>query len=138
MECPFCNINKEKTRIIKQTNDVFVCFSNPSLMKGHLLVVPKRHVEKLSELTQKERKEVFNTVIEFQDKITSKISSGCDIKQNYRPFQKQSELKVHHLHIHLQPRELEDILYKKSQIFETEIFKELSEDEIRDLSELFK
>ena len=44
-------------------------FSNPRLMEGHLLVIPKRHVEKLSELNEEERKELFDTVIEYQEKI---------------------------------------------------------------------
>jgi len=62
-------------------------------MPGHLLVVPKRHVEKLSALQEDERRELFEKVIQFQEKILSKLASGCDIKQNYRPFQKQSNLK---------------------------------------------
>ncbi|PIZ88519.1 MAG: hypothetical protein COX90_04175 [Candidatus Nealsonbacteria bacterium CG_4_10_14_0_2_um_filter_38_17] len=66
MDCPFCNINKEKTRIIKEGKNVFVVFSNPRLVKGHLLVIPKRHVVKISELNAKEKKELFDTVIEFQ------------------------------------------------------------------------
>ena len=55
------------------------------------------------------------------------MTKGCDIKQNYRPFQKQTKLKVNHLHIHLQPRELFDNLYEKSQIFEKEIFSDLED-----------
>jgi len=104
-------------------------------MPGHLLVIPKRHVEKPSELNEQERAELFETVIEFQEKILNKISSGCDIKQNYRPFQKQNRLKVNHLHFHLQPRELFDELYKKCQIFQKDIFKDLSQQE---LSEMFE
>lgn len=124
MECPFCNINKEKTRIIKETDKVLVILSNPRLVEGHLLVIPKRHVEKLSELNDDEKKELFDTVIEFQENIL-KSASGCDIRQHYRPFQKQDNLKVNHLHIHLLPREFEDELYKKCQIYEKDIFEEL-------------
>ena len=57
MECPFCNINSEKTRIVKDKEFVRVIFSNPRLMSGHLLIVPKRHVEKTSELNEEEQKE---------------------------------------------------------------------------------
>jgi diadenosine tetraphosphate (Ap4A) HIT family hydrolase len=130
MECPFCNITSERTRILKEGKFVRVIFSNPYLMRGHLLVVPKRHVEKISELNNKEREELFNLLIEFQEKILGKVSSGCDIRQNYRPFQEQNKFKVHHLHFHLQPRELFDELYKKYQIFEKDIFKDLSSEEL--------
>lgn len=136
MNCPFCAIDKEKTRIIKQGKNVLVIFSNPRLMQGHLLVIPKRHVERVSELNQEERKELFDTMIEYQEKILKNISSGCDIKQNYRPFQKQNNLKLDHLHIHLLPRQFEDELYQKSQVFEKEIFKELNQEEIDRISNL--
>jgi len=136
MNCPFCEINKEKTRIIKQGKNVFVIFSNPRLMEGHLLVIPKRHIEKLSELNEEEKKELFDTVIEYQEKILKNISPGCDIRQNYRIFQGQNNLKIDHLHIHLQPREFKDDLYKKCQIFEKDVFKQLTEEEIEKVLKL--
>jgi len=135
MDCSFCNINSEKTRILKEKKFVRVIFSNPRLMPGHLLIIPKRHVEKISELNKEEQKELFETIIEFQEKILNKIASGCDIRINYRPFQKQDNLKVNHLHVHLHPRELFDELYEKCQIFEKDVFQNLSPEE---LDKLFK
>jgi len=135
-KCPFCEINKEKTRIIKQGKHCYVCFSNPRLMPGHLLVISNRHVEKISELSKEEREELFDFIIEYQEKILDNIAEGCDIKQNYRPFQAQSGLKLDHLHIHLQPRQFEDELYKKCQILEKDIFKELTQEEINKISKL--
>lgn len=130
MICPFCEIDKEKTRIIYKGKHCLVILSNPRLMPGHLLVVPKRHVEKLSELKEVERKELFELTIKFQEEILKKIANGCDIRQNYRPFQKQTNLKIHHLHIHLQPREFKDELYSVSQTYETDLFKPLNESEL--------
>ncbi len=98
-------------------------------MPGHILVVPKRHVEQLTELRLDEKVELWSTVEEFQKRIVDHLASGCDIRQNYRPFQPQDQLKVHHLRIHLQPRELEDELYQRCQIYEKEIFQPLSENE---------
>jgi diadenosine tetraphosphate (Ap4A) HIT family hydrolase len=103
---------------------------------GHLLVIPKRHVEKLSELTEEEKNELCNTVIEFQEKILLRVSSGCDVRQNYRPFLKEGRLKVDHLHIHLIPREFKDDIFRHIQIFENNLFKELDEKEIKNF--LFK
>ncbi len=134
MKCPFCNIDEEKTRIIKDNNSCYVCFSNPKITEGHLLIIPKRHVEKLSELNKVEREDLFNLVIEYQEKILKNIAKGCDIRQNYRPFQKQDNLKVNHLHIHLQPREFEDELYEKSQIFEKNLFRRLTKEEIKKIN----
>jgi len=136
-DCPFCNIDPVKTRILDEGKYVRVIFSNPRLMPGHLLIVPKRHVEKPSDLRPEEHRELWNKVVEFQEKILTKISSGCDIRQNCRPFQKQSKVKVHHLHVHLQPRELFDKLYQKCQIFETDIFQELPTTELKKLQKIF-
>ena len=138
MNCPFCEINKEKTRIIQETKNSIVILSNPRLVSGHILVVPKKHVEKLSELDDLERRDIVDLIIKYQEKILKKVSPGCDIRQNYRPFQKQDKLKVNHLHIHLQPRELFDELYEKCQIFEKEIFKELSKEEMEKFSKMLK
>jgi len=136
MDCPFCHINEEKTRLIKNGKNIFVIFSNPGLMEGHLLVIPKRHVEKLSELSKDEKEELFNLVIEYQEKILKNIAPGCDIRQHYRPFLKQSKSKVNHLHIHLQPRKFDDELYKKCQIYHEDVFKELIEEEVNRISKL--
>jgi histidine triad (HIT) family protein len=135
-ECPFCKINKEKTRILEESEHSTVVLSNPRLMEGHCLVIPKRHIEKISELEETELNDLMNLVTKFQERILSNLSKGCDIRQNYRPFQKQDRLKVNHLHIHLQPRELFDELYERSQITEKEIFKDLTGSEIKRVSGL--
>ena len=136
MDCPFCNIDKKRNTVIKYYKNVFVIFSNPRLMEGHLLVIPKRHVEKPSELNEEEKKELFDTVIEYQEKILKNMAPGCDIRQHYRPFLKQSESKVNHLHIHLQPREFNDKLYEKCQIYHEDVFKELTKEEVDKISKL--
>jgi histidine triad (HIT) family protein len=134
--CPFCRDIEPKSRVIEETESTFTILSNPALVEGHLLIVPKRHVEKLSELNDKEKEEVFSQIIRFQEKLLRKFN-GCDIRQHYRPFQKQDKLKVDHLHIHLQPREFGDELYKKCQIFEKQLFRQLSRGELDELKKLF-
>ena len=113
---------------------VYVMLSSPRLMPGHLLIIPKRHVEQLSELTLKERGELFEITIEFQEKILGTIAAGCDLRQNFRPFQKEDGIKVNHLHIHLLPRDLYDNLYQHCQIYEKEIFKTLSAGEAKEMT----
>lgn len=134
MSCPFCNLNKEKTRIIKETKSVLVVLSNPRLMPGHLLIIPRRHIEKIAELTKSERKDILETAIEFQEKILAKVASGCDICQHFRPFIPQSNLKINHLHLHIRPRKSKDNLYKTSQRFEK--FKKLNNKEIEQYTKI--
>jgi len=110
INCPFCNIDRERTRILSMGEKVFAVLSNPRLLPGHTLVIPKRHVEKIADLMQDERKELFNTVIALQKKIIGKIATGCDMRHMYRPFASESKARVDHLQIHLLPREVNDFL----------------------------
>ncbi len=137
MECRFCDLEtKGKQKVLDVRKHCTVIFSNPRLMRGHLLIIPKRHVLNLGDLNDEEQKELFDTTIYYQDKILKNIASGCDIKQHNRPFISENDLKVDHLHIHLQPREFEDELYLKSGIFDRDFFKILSSDEVLEVTKL--
>jgi len=127
IKCRFCEINKLRTRIVGETKNTITILSNPALTNGHLLVIPKKHAGKLSELNEEERKELFDETVRWQE-ILLKTFWGCDIRQNCRLAQKEDEFKVFHLHMHLQPREFEDELYQKSQIFEKQVFKFLNQE----------
>ncbi|KKU19138.1 MAG: hypothetical protein UX77_C0005G0011 [Parcubacteria group bacterium GW2011_GWA1_47_11] len=125
-ECPFCHADERK---IKENDLAFVILSNPRKMKGHFLVVPKRHVEKPWELIDREVKAIFSLVFFVQKKVSEKLSVGCDVRQNYRPFLKQGRVKVDHVHYHIMPRDFEDELYTKIEYKEAEMFAELTPEE---------
>lgn len=61
--------------------------------------------------------------------IVSKLATGCDVRQNYRPFLPQGRVKIDHLHFHVLPRTNEDELFTVSMRFERELFKALPSDE---------
>ena len=138
INCPFCNIDEDRTRVLEERDRVRVVLSNPRLLPGHTLVIPKRHVEKIWELDDEERKDLLDAAIEYQRKIIERLSTGCDIRQNYRPFLPQSNIKVDHVHIHLIPRENEDELYQKSMQFERDMWAVLPSSEREKFTELFK
>jgi ATP adenylyltransferase len=129
--CPFCSIDEQQTVIVENKESVYVALSNPRLVRGHLLVIPRRHVEKLIELSKEEQHTLWDTVVEYQERILSTLSTGCDVRQNYHPFQQQGRLKVDHLHIHLIPREYKDQIFHITQIYETQLFKDLDGPEKR-------
>lgn len=87
MECPFCIIYSKRTRLLEEKNHVRVILSNPRIMPGHFPIIPERHVERVSEHNAEEQKELFDNIVEFQERILRNVSSGCNIRQNYRPFQ---------------------------------------------------
>ena len=135
--CPFCTTAKEEKRMLKDGQYAYVIFSNPRLMPGHLLVIPKRHVEgKLQDLSKEERDEVMDFVTEFQTKILEKLTSGCDIRQNYKPYVENSESHVNHMHFHLHPREHQDELHEKVDTYRKPLYQSLPEDEKERLFQL--
>ncbi|MDE2213464.1 MAG: HIT family protein [Patescibacteria group bacterium] len=138
MDCPFCKIVIENTeRIIRETERTFTVLSKPRLMPGHLLVIPKKHVERFSELSKEERNELFDEIALLEQKILIGLAPGCDISQHYRPFIPNSRFKVSHLHIHVRPRSLDDDLYQKVQIFERDVFQEPNQEEFEKFKKLF-
>ncbi len=124
--CPFCSLNE---RVLKENDKAILFLSNPRIMEGHFLISPKRHVEKPWELTNDEVSSIFNLVRLVQEFITENLTDGCDVRQNYRPFLKQSKLKVNHVHYHVMPRNFEDELYQKVEKHETQMFKDLGNNE---------
>lgn len=138
MNCPFCDIlTKNTERIIRESENTFVVLSNPRLVPGHLLVIPKRHVEKFGELSREERSELFYEAVKLEEIILEKLASGCDLSQHYRPFITQDRLKINHLHIHLRPREFKDELYEKVLKHEVDVFTELREGEDKKYKDMF-
>jgi histidine triad (HIT) family protein len=128
-DCPFCDTSTNN-RVFSESKLVKVIFSNPRLVEGHLLVIPKRHIEEPWELDKQERDEVFHFINSLQKKISQTLGTGCDVRQNYRPFIIQGKLKIDHVHYHLIPRKFEDELYEKSQIYEKDIFGDLPNSEV--------
>ena len=116
--------------MLKQGQYAYVIFSNPRLMPGHLLVIPKRHVEgRLQDLSNKERDEVMDFLGEFQTKILGKLASGCDIRQNHKPYVENSGTHVNHMHFHLHPRQYQDEFHEKADIQRKPLCRNLPEEE---------
>ena len=134
-DCPFCGGGE---RVLKSNERAQVILSNPRKVPGHFLVVPKRHVEKPWELTNEELTDIFALIFFIEQKIIGKLGDGCDVRQNYRPFLQQGELKVNHIHFHVIPRSLEDYIYQISEKYDSELFADLDELEAKEIARLLK
>ncbi|MEX0616249.1 MAG: HIT domain-containing protein [Candidatus Woykebacteria bacterium] len=126
-DCPFCEFNED--RVLKEGKHSYVIFSNPRLMPGHLLVITRRHIQRLSQMNNEERDEVLNFVTEFEERILEKLSKGCDIRQNFKPYVENSKTHIKHFHFHLNPRVFEDELYEKADVYRKPLYKELTGEE---------
>jgi diadenosine tetraphosphate (Ap4A) HIT family hydrolase len=135
--CPFCTIDPKRTTIVGQYKYNLAILSNPRLAPGHLLLIPIKHVEMLSQLEEPELRELISLIIVYQNKIICRLTPGCDLRQNYHPFEPQGEVKVDHLHFHLIPRSFNDKLYTDAQMHEERLFQMVSEEEKKKFAEFY-
>jgi diadenosine tetraphosphate (Ap4A) HIT family hydrolase len=122
--CPFCDCDE---RILRQNELAQVVLSDPHKVPGHLLVMPKRHIEQPWDLTHQELLSIFDLIFELEKKLVGKLGEGFDIRQNYRPFRPQDGMKVNHVLFHVLPRFEGDYIYNVSERYETELFAELDD-----------
>lgn len=134
-ECPFCDLGE---RIVKENELAQIILSDPHKVPGHFLVMPKRHIEQPWELTHDELTSIFDLIFFIEKKILGKLGDGCDIRQNYRPFIRQDELKVDHVLFHVLPRSKDDYLYKVSEQYESDLFVDLDDMERDAVADMLK
>lgn len=105
--CPFCSKNIEQDHLILETKKSFLQANKFPYAAGHLLVVPKRHVNQVIDLTSIERKELFN-LIDLSVYILDKhmkpegYNVGCSIGRI-------AGESIQHLHFHILPRYKGDV-----------------------------
>lgn len=95
--CPFCD-SETIVNAVYENNELYVVPNLTSYdlwelhdVVDHLLVVPKRHVKTLSELTQKEKLAIMNVYSTYEE-------DGYSIYARGKGFVKRS---VNHQHSHL-------------------------------------
>jgi len=106
MNCIFCKIvNGEiSAKTIDETNKSLAFLDAFPLTKGHSLVIPKNHYEKIQDMTLEDNADLFETVrhlISKVDKIT-----GATLVAIHNG--KESGQEIPHVHVHLIPRSSDD------------------------------
>ena len=95
-KCPFCY---REDRFIFDNKTAFLTYSLAPYSDGHLLVIPKRHVVSLLNLTEVEKRDISNLV----DRA-SEIMGFIHCK-NYSILVREGKLEksIDHLHYHIIP-----------------------------------
>lgn len=95
--CPFC---KGKNRVIIKKENAFLTYSLAPYSKDHLLIVPKRHLEVFTDLSNEELSDI--TFLEKEGfKILNKLGY-INISLLYRQGHGSGK-SIEHLHFHLIP-----------------------------------
>lgn len=104
MNCVFCRNDRT---LLAETKLSFACLDNFPVSEGHSLVIPKRHVSTIWELTTEEYADVFDLVRQVKDIIQNKFApQGMNVGVNCGEAAGQT---VFHAHIHVIPRYIGDV-----------------------------
>jgi len=108
MDCLFCKIiNKEIPSKVIYEDDNYLSFLdiNPNT-KGHILVIPKKHVKNFTELTEEQATELIKVV----KKIAPKLVSILGVEDYILALNNGSVAGqiIDHVHWHIIPRYKDD------------------------------
>ncbi|MEE8178648.1 MAG: HIT family protein [Nitrosopumilaceae archaeon] len=134
MDCIFCKIIQGEipAKIIKETEKSLAFLDAFPLTKGHTLVIPKMHYEKIQDMSTEDNSDLFETVHKVSAKV-DKITNATLIAIHNG---KQSGQEIPHLHVHLIPRSPEDSAGPVHSMFKET--PKLSEEDINELYEKLK
>jgi diadenosine tetraphosphate (Ap4A) HIT family hydrolase len=104
-DCPFCEIDRER---IWLDNEVGIALWDVyPVSEGHALVVPRRHVASIYDLSDCDQHSLWELVAEARHALLEKFSpNGFNIGINDGPVAGQT---VMHAHIHIIPRYTGDV-----------------------------
>ena len=126
MDCIFCRIVSKEipTKILIETESCIGFLDAFPLAKGHAIVIPKKHYEKLQDLPNNINTGVFSAVHSLISKVDSLTGATLVAVHNG----KDSGQEIPHVHVHLIPRSKDDsagpihsMFLQKPELSESEI-----------------
>jgi len=134
MSCIFCKIvsGEIPAKILAQSNSSISFFDAFPLAKGHVLVIPKKHHQKIQDMTSAENSDLFSLVHSMVSKVDLISNSTLIAIHNG----KDAGQEVPHVHVHLVPRNKNDTAGAIHSMFDSAV--NLSESEIEELYDTLK
>ncbi len=134
MNCIFCKIIAKEIpcKILGETSNSISFLDAFPLAKGHILVIPKNHHQKIQDMTDDENSDLFSLVHKMISKVDS--ISGATLVAVHNG--KEAGQEVPHVHVHLVPRSSDDSASAIHSMFDGTV--KLSESELDELFEKLK
>lgn len=100
MDCPFCNPSEEV--LLYENENIRILIDSFPANRGHLLIVPKRHIEDWRELKEEEKQAIMKGVELAIEKLSEALKpDGFNVGINLGEAAGQT---VAHIHVHVIPR----------------------------------
>ena len=134
MDCIFCKIisGEIPAKILTETKNSIAFMDAFPLTKGHSLVLPKKHYEKVQDIPLDENTDLFSTVQKVLSKVDTVTGSTLIAIHNG----KESGQEIPHVHVHLIPRNQDDLAGPVHSMFTKR--PKLSENELNEIYEKLK
>lgn len=103
--CVFCM--RPETEIVAENDLTLAFYDKYPVNEGHVLIIPRRHVESFFEATPQELAAVNELLFEVKDKLATKLNpDGYNIGVNVGEAAGQT---IFHIHVHIIPRYRGDV-----------------------------
>ncbi len=134
MDCIFCKIisGEIPVKILKETSNTMSFLDAYPLAKGHVLVIPKNHHQKIQDMSREENTDLFTLVHLMISKVDALTGATLVAVHNG----KEAGQEVPHVHVHLVPRSANDSAGAIHSMFNSTL--KLSETEIEELYKKLK
>ena len=134
MDCIFCKIitGDVPAKILKETASSVSFLDAFPLAKGHVLVIPKKHHQKIQDMNPDENNDLFSLVHLMVSKVDALTGATLIAVHNG----KESGQEIPHVHVHLVPRSHDDSAGAIHSMFKSEI--NLSDSELEELCNKLK
>ena len=102
MGCLFCRIaaGDEPGYVVQETADVVAFLDTRPVFKGHVLVVPRRHVDTLTELPD----ELVVPLFTAARSVAAAVKEALGAQGSFVAINNTVSQSVPHLHVHVVPR----------------------------------
>ena len=100
--CTFCDVVSGQIRsaIVFEDQDCLGFLDHRPLFPGHSLLVPKKHVETLSDLPD----ELVTSLFSSAKLLTTAVQNACHAEGSFVAINNKVSQSVPHLHVHIVPR----------------------------------
>jgi len=134
MDCIFCKIiaGDIPTKLLKETSKSISFLDAFPLAKGHVLVIPKNHHQKIQDMSAEENSDLFSLVHLMISKVDALTGATLVAVHNG----KEAGQEVPHVHVHLVPRSANDSAGTIHSMFDSTL--KLTESEIEELYKKLK
>lgn len=134
MDCIFCKIisGEIPSTFLGETEHSVSFLDAFPLAKGHTLVIPKKHHQKIQDMSDEENSDLFSLVHKMSAKVDEITGATMIAVHNG----KEAGQEIPHVHVHLVPRKEDDSAGAIHSMFESTW--KLSDSEVEELNNKLK